>query len=236
MMAPGVWALSLTAASIGVVHTLSGPDHYVPLVALSRASRWRTARAMGVTLVAGMSHLGGSLLLGLLGVALGVAVHKLQIVESWRGNVAAFALIAFGIVYTAWGIRRGILGRTHEHSHVHADGTVHVHSHNHLDKHLHAHASQGKLALWGLLAIFALGSCEPLIPILMYPAARKSVTGLLTVVLLYSLATIAAMMTGVLVGLYGSRAFRFPRLERFSHALAGSAMTLCGIAIVAFGL
>ena len=29
-----------TAASIGFVHTLLGPDHYLPFVAMSRAGGW----------------------------------------------------------------------------------------------------------------------------------------------------------------------------------------------------
>ncbi len=42
-----------------------------------------------ITLLCGLGHIGSSVVLGLIGVALGLAVNKLEIVESVRGNLAA---------------------------------------------------------------------------------------------------------------------------------------------------
>ena len=41
--------LILTAASIGFVHTLLGPDHYLPFVAMGQPARWSTRRTLWIT-------------------------------------------------------------------------------------------------------------------------------------------------------------------------------------------
>ena len=42
--------LVLTAASIGFVHTLLGPDHYLPFVAMGAARRWSTRKTLWITI------------------------------------------------------------------------------------------------------------------------------------------------------------------------------------------
>jgi hypothetical protein len=43
------WSLLLGAAAIALTHTVLGPDHYLPFVALARARRWSVARTATVT-------------------------------------------------------------------------------------------------------------------------------------------------------------------------------------------
>jgi nickel/cobalt exporter len=56
-------ALLATAAVTAVVHTLAGPDHYLPLLAAARAQRWRPRTALAVTALMGLVHCGASALL-----------------------------------------------------------------------------------------------------------------------------------------------------------------------------
>src|ERR1043166_7103340 len=133
--------LTLTAMSIAFFHTVLGPDHYVPFVAMSRAGRWSPAKTTIVTLLCGIGHVGSSAVLGVLGVGLGVAVFKLKIIEAFRGDVAGWLLLAFGIVYFAWGIRAAFRNRPHTHWHAHDGGVVHQHVHVHHDEHLHIHSA-----------------------------------------------------------------------------------------------
>ena len=70
-MTPEIIALMAAAASIAFVHTLLGPDHYLPFVALARGRGWSLRRALGVTLFCGSGHIVGSVLLGFLGLYLG---------------------------------------------------------------------------------------------------------------------------------------------------------------------
>jgi hypothetical protein len=86
--------LLLTAVSIGALHTLLGPDHYIPFVAMAKAGRWSVPKTAAVTAACGVGHVAGSILLGFIGVAFGVAVARLEWIESVRGNIAGWLLIA----------------------------------------------------------------------------------------------------------------------------------------------
>src|SRR5512136_1371676 len=96
-----------TAASLGLIHTILGPDHYVPFIVIGRARRWTLLKTLWVTFLAGLGHILSSVVLGLAGIALGIAVFKLEAIESFRGDIAAWLLIAFGLFYGVWGFRRG---------------------------------------------------------------------------------------------------------------------------------
>lgn len=230
--------LSITAASIGFIHTVIGPDHYLPFIVMSRAHKWPFSKTMLVTFLCGIGHIGSSVLLGFAGVALGITVTKLEALESFRGNIAAWALIAFGLIYTIWGLRRAFRNKPHEHEHAHSGETNHVHVHAHADEHLHIHAEEKKPSLtpWILFTIFVFGPCEPLIPILMYPAAKHSLSGVFLVSGIFGAVTVSTMLGIVGVTYFGVNFLPLKSLERFSHALAGAAIFLCGIAIQFLGL
>jgi sulfite exporter TauE/SafE len=229
-------ALASLAAALGIGHTLAGPDHYVPFLAMSRARDWSYARTMVVAGLCGVGHVLSSILLGGIGLLIGLAVGGLEWVEGIRGDVAGWLLLGFGLAYTAWGIRCAIRNRPHTHIHDHGDGTRHSHTHSHHGDHSHVHAEpRKKLTPWVLFIIFVFGPCEPLIPLLMYPAAAHGAWAALWVALVFGACTLATMLLVVTAGYYGLRMVRLPWLERYGHALAGLALVACGLAI-RFGL
>ncbi len=229
--------LAGTAAALGFVHTILGPDHYLPFIVLSKARQWSSAKTVMITVLCGIGHVLSSVVLGFIGIALGIAVFKLEAVESFRGELAAWLLIAFGFTYFIWGLRRAIRHRTHEHSHVHESGEPHLHPHKHLGDHSHPHRSElGSLTPWVLFTIFVFGPCEPLIPLVMYPAARNDMTSVAMVAAIFGLTTIATMLSVVLASFYGLSRLPLRRLEKYSHALAGLAIFLSGGAIKFLGL
>ena len=63
--------LSVTAASIALIHTLLGPDHYLPFIVMARARRWSMRKTACVTLLCGAGHVLSSVLLGGVGIAAG---------------------------------------------------------------------------------------------------------------------------------------------------------------------
>ena len=237
-MSQELTVLAVTAASIGLLHTLLGPDHYLPFIVMARAREWSATKTMWITLLCGIGHIGSSVLLGMIGIALGIAVTKLELFESVRGNLAAWLLIGFGLVYFIWGLRRALRNRPHEHRHTHADGVTHAHLHVHAKEHLHAHEKEGAPSLtpWVLFTIFVLGPCEPLIPLLMYPAAKSSPMGVVLVTSIFGGVTIATMLGIVMVSRLGINLLPTARLERYVHALAGATVCLCGVAIQFLGL
>ena len=225
--------LTATAASVGLIHTLIGPDHYLPFIVLAKARKWSVVRTGWVTLLCGLGHIASSVVLGLVGIGLGLTVAKLELTESHRGEIAAWLLTAFGLVYLIWGLRRAIRNKAHTHVHAHASELVHSHEHAHAKDHAHPHTAHGKgnVTPWVLFTIFVFGPCEPLIPILMYPAAAESLWAVVLVAAVFGAVTIATMMSVVLISTFVINLLPTGRLERYSHALAGAAIFLCGVAI-----
>jgi nickel/cobalt transporter (NicO) family protein len=229
--------LSVTAISLGFFHTLLGPDHYLPFIVLSQAKNWSLRKTMWVTFLCGLGHVLSSVILGLLGIAVGISVTRLVNVESFRGNIAAWLFIAFGLVYMIISIRNLLRKKKHTHSHLHFDGEKHEHEHNHLSEHTHIHQNDVfKTTPWILFLIFVFGPCEPLIPILMYPAAQNNIAGSVLVSLLFSAVTIATMMSIVLAFKMGLSKINLKPLEKYSHLIAGAMIFFSGIAIQFLGL
>lgn len=230
--------LVAASASIGFLHTLFGPDHYLPFIAMSRAGRWSLRKTALVTVLCGIGHVLSSTLLGVLGITLGFAVSKLEAVESFRGDIAAWALTSFGLIYFVWGMRRALRHKSHEHLHAHKEDSSHIHTHNHTKEHIHVHEEKNTKSItpWVLFTIFVLGPCEPLIPILMYPAAKGSLTGLLVVTSIFGVITILTMLSIVLVSAFGVNLIPVARLEKYTHGIAGAIISFCGISILFFGL
>ena len=46
-----LWALSLTAISISSIHTMSGPDHYLPFIVLSKSRKWSAFKTYMLTII-----------------------------------------------------------------------------------------------------------------------------------------------------------------------------------------
>ncbi|MCJ7692199.1 MAG: sulfite exporter TauE/SafE family protein [Sedimentisphaerales bacterium] len=230
-------ALLITAASIGFFHTLLGPDHYLPFIMMSWARKWSILKTSVITFLCGVGHIASSVVLGFIGVSLGLAVRSLEVVESNRGDVAAWLLIGFGLAYFVWGVRRAWRNKPHTHTHLHIDNE-HTHEHGHAEEHVHMHEKASVLSItpWALFVIFVFGPCEPLIPILMYPAAKNSMFDVVLVTIVFGSVTIATMMAVVLLSIAGVSFTRLARLQRYSHAVAGATICLCGLAIVFLGL
>ena len=231
-------ALVITAASIGFLHTVLGPDHYLPFIMMSWARKWSRVKTTFITFLCGLGHIASSVVLGLIGVSMGLAVKKLELIESARGNLAAWLLIAFGLAYLVWGLRRAYRNQPHMHTHVHTGQTAHTHRHSHHQKHSHVHNGKNTSSItpWTLFVIFIFGPCEPLIPILMYPAAKNGLFSVLLVALVFGIATIATMLGVVLLASTGVNFLPLAKVQRFAHVIAGATIFLCGLAIQFMGL
>ncbi|OFX17607.1 MAG: hypothetical protein A2Z18_10330 [Armatimonadetes bacterium RBG_16_58_9] len=225
-----------TAAALGFLHTLVGPDHYLPFIMLGRANRWSSRKLAAVTILCGVGHVLSSVALGLVGIAVGIALKRLELIESVRGEIASYALVGFGLVYMVWGIRRARKNRPHEHTHIHEAGEPHEHTHTHHASHAHVHRVQAANSLWWLFVIFVLGPCEPLIPLLMFPAAVSGWSGIALVSGVFGTATVTTMTTIVLLGHRGLMLYRSNWAERHVHALAGGAIAASGVAVKFLGL
>jgi len=227
--------LTLTgfAALTGFLHTLTGPDHYLPFIFLSKARKWSMFKTIWVTIVCGLGHVGSSIALGAVGIATGIAIDKLTHTEELRGGIVAWFFLAFGLIYMLWGIYKARKNKAHKHLHVHDDGHIHEHEHHHESEHRHEHGK--KLTFWVLFMIFVLGPCEPLIPFMMQPAAEGNIAGIIQIAGIFSLTTLATMLAIVILTLKGFEFLPMKKLEKYMHAIAGGVILICGVGMVFLG-
>jgi sulfite exporter TauE/SafE len=229
--------LALSAAAIAFFHTLLGPDHYLPFIAMARARGWSLARTATITALCGAGHVLSSVLLGAVGIALGLAASFFEPLDEIRGSLAAWAFMSFGLVYLAWGLRRARKNAPHSHAHPHLGGSVHDHGHTHGGGHVHVHEDGARSLTPGVVfVIFVLGPCEPMIPVVMYPAVKGSYSTLVAVTAIFGAVTITSMLAVVLGASLGLKSIPLRSWDRYSHALAGATLFLCGAAMQFFGL
>ena len=207
-------SLILLAASIGFFHTLFGLDHYVPFIAMSKANKWSLTKTALVTLICGTVHVLSSVFIGIFGIWFGLNVLKLEAIESFRGRFASWLLILFGIIYFIWAIRELIKDKT-----------------NYKESIL-----SNKKLFWTLFIIFILGPCEPLIPILMFPALINSFTLAVVVTLVFYIVTISTMLGIVMAASYGLNLISFKGINRFVHVIASTTICFCGLTIKFLGI
>ncbi len=196
--------LTLAAFTVALVHTAAGPDHYLPFVMLSRARAWSRSRTAAITTLCGLGHVGTSLLIGLLGAGMGIAAGSIEGIESQRATWAAWALIAFGLGYAVWGLRR----------------------------HQHSHDVKLSATSWGLFVIFALGPCEPLIPLMFLAGGQGGwlLAGLVAAV--FAGTTLITMLTITLLGRAGFERLHLDSAQRWLHPISGCVIAASGVAMV----
>jgi len=232
-----MYVLIMSAATLGVIHTLLGPDHYLPFIVLSKARNWSRTRTLWITFISGVGHVTGSVVLGLIGIAMGISLSRLEAIEASRGSVVGWMLIAFGILYSAYGLykyfRKG--------AHVHLPAFLRPKSIRHRDLHLaegdlEKDDQAGRLTPWILFLIFVFGPCEVLIPMLVYPAAEMSGLGVFLVALVFGISTVGTMLLVVYLGYRGFSFVRFKGKEYQIHLFAGLIILLAGVGMQFLGL
>ncbi len=221
--------LSLTAASLGFIHTALGPDHYLPFIVLSKARKWSIAKTMRITFISGVGHVGGSVIIGLVGIALGISLSKLTFIEESRGEIVAYLLIAFGLAYTIYGFMKFLKNGGHHHlPNFLIPKSIREIKHQ-VSHGLEQKVDDTKLTPWILFIIFVFGPCEVLIPMLFIPAVQNSSVGIASVAILFGVATISTMMFIVYLGHIGSSFLKFKSKEKYLHLAAGMVILLAGM-------
>jgi threonine/homoserine/homoserine lactone efflux protein len=229
------FSLMLAAASVAWIHTVLGPDHYLPFIMLARARGWGSPKAAAITAICGLGHVVASLVLASGGLFLGLALGRIERLEQVRGSLAAWALVAFGLAYAIWGSRRALRRIAGLEPHVH-EGHLHLHTHGDRP---HRHPPRTRRidpGFWSLFVIFVLGPCEPLIPLFVLPASRGRWDWAMAAAVVFGVVTVGTMVGVTLLGLRGVESLRWRWLERWSHALSGCVIAASGLAILVLGL
>lgn len=214
-------ALWLTAFLTAVIHTITGPDHYLPFISIAKSRGYSLKKTLLWTFICGLGHIGSALVIALGFVYLSHLMTDTRFawIEDNRSDLAAYALIGLGGAYLLWALRHRWL---HKHHQAHHHGFI---------MHGDAQIQDKNITVWVMFIIFVLGPCEALLPVL----TASSVLGIPAVVtstVIFSVATILTMMAAVTLGYLGLKALRFQKLEAYAHELAGATIMVCGIAIL----
>jgi len=207
--------LTISAISVAFFHALA-PDHWMPFVAMAKGSRWPMKKLVWISTLAGIGHVTTSLLLGLLGLWAGLALHRMKGTEVWRENAGIWLLIGFGVAYALWGFKHA----QHHHPHISVEEAVKTYA---------------KRRVWMLVAIIAFGPCEPLIP-LMFLAANKGIPTVLAISLVFSVVTVAMVVGQSCLSYSGVRLIKAPWMDQYAHAMAGVAIVVTAIAVMVIGI
>jgi hypothetical protein len=229
-MPPDLQLLLFAAIAISFLHTVSGPDHYLPFIALSKAKAWPMRKTIMWTIVCGCGHVWSSVLLAFVGAAIGWSISSVKWLESVRGGIAGWALIVFGLVYGTWGLVKLMRNNSHTHFDYADDGEVFVYRHRHGEA--VPPGERHAVTPWVMFIIFVLGPCEPMIPLLYFPAAKAAWWSMLILIAVYTVFTIVTMVAMVIFGCYGVGFFKTARLEKYVHALGGGTLLICGAGMV----
>ncbi len=207
--------LLVSTASIAFLHALA-PDHWLPFIMIGRAQKWSIRKLIFVTFIAGIGHVGSSVLIGLIGLFIGMELSKLEGLEALRGEVGLWLLIGFGVAYALWGLKHA----RHPHKHEIVDEKI-------LNKKV--------VTVWTLFAVFVLGPCEPLIP-LFFISLKFQIAGIIGVIVVFSVMTWIMMIAQAVIGYLGIQLVKFGTLERYSHTIAGIVIALTGVFILVSGV
>ncbi len=219
-------SIILIIISLTCLHICTGPDHYLPFIALAKSRNWGVAKTILWTSLCGIGHIASSVIISAIVMALGWGLSKISWLDRIRGNLAGVALLLLGLCYMVWGFWQVKQNKAHKHFEATEDGNIYVFEHRHgnaiapIQKHL--------VTPWVMFIIFALAPNEPMIPLLSVLGIGGNMWLVVGFITVYVVATIAVMLLMVLLGFYGLSFFKADWLEKYMQPISGLTLLLCG--------
>lgn len=201
---PLIAPILLTATTAAFLHAAL-PTHWLPFVLVGRGQGWGLKKTLHAATLAGLAHVGVTVLVGLVVVGVGLTLE-----HAFEGvlKFASSALLAvLGVYYLASGPHRhgaGVEGRRF--------------------------ASDGA-ALAGLIGALALYPSEAYLPIYL-SAASFGWTLFLVLSVVLLVATLVGMAVFVSLAAAGARRLKLERFERFERAILGLALLGLSVALL----
>ncbi|MBR2140926.1 MAG: hypothetical protein IJ853_01045 [Rickettsiales bacterium] len=215
----GLLTATISTASI---HTITGPDHYLPFIAIAKSKNYSIKKTLIWTFVCGIGHICSALLLaiGFIYFSNLLSRTKFEWLENNRSVLASYLLFGLGVVYMIWALI---------HNYLHKKGIEHKHHHI-----LPQDEENKNIFIWIMFIIFVLGPCEALLPILTAASVMGPSVIFITTIT-FSIVTIVSMLLMVFIGLKSIDGLKMKFFEKYSHEIAAGTIMVCGLAIM-FGL
>ena len=187
---------------LSVLHALI-PNHWLPVLAISRKENWTISQTTSVTFISGLSHALSTVLIGIVIGVLGVTLAKN--IESFTHLVAPIILIGLGFFY---------IYQHHRHKHFH----------------LHPHTkplSRNKVIIGLVVAMFFSPCFEIEAYFLLAGAHGWEQVALLAVI--YTVVTVTGMVVWIRIAYKGLFKLNWHSLEHNAGIITGLTLILTGI-------
>lgn len=226
-------ALLAAAAGVGFGHAVL-PDHWVPLSVIARTQRYPLRRVLRLSTLAGVAHVGFSLVLG--AVVIGIGLQFRTAVQSREDAIVGGLLIATGALFVAL----ELLGRGHRHAHDHNHSHDHDHDHPHEHDHPHTH-EHGSVATKTRPATRLLAFAVPfgaaaspdltILPVFL-AASAVGIAASVGTLLVFSLVTLGSIVGLTVLGAALGYQLRGARVDRSANVITASVLAIIGALVV----
>ncbi len=203
-----MWDILIGAFVVSTIHALM-PDHWIPLVLISKAEGWSQGETLWISALVTLPHMISTILLGMAVGLIGLQLSTAYELIMERLTPTAFILIG------GYYILRGLRGKGHHH---HGDHEVYEGLKN-----------KSKKAIISFLATTLFFS--PCVPIGSYflVASPAGATGLIAVSAIYLAVTLIVMMAMIYLGRKGVDRVRWNFLEHNENLITGAILVILGL-------
>jgi hypothetical protein len=204
-----MWQIILGSLILGLIHPLF-PNHWIPLIAISKTEKWSTKETVFATLITGFSHTLSTILIGIFVGFIGI---KLTESYSFITRIAAPVILLFiGIIYVILDFKSA------HHHHHHFDIN---------DQKLNSKKSKTAIIISLCIGMFLSPCIE--IEAFYFQAATKGWLGILIVSLIYLTLTLTIMVGLVYYGLKGVNKFNLHFLDHHEKLVTGVILIALGL-------
>lgn len=200
-----MWQLFIGSLALSVIHALI-PNHWIPLIAIAKAEKWKMRESMMATFITAFFHLLSTILIGILVGFLGITIFEHY--EHISHVVAPIVLVSLGLIYLIIDYR--------------AKGHHHHHEIKLADK-------KSKTAIITTLAISMFFSPCIELEAYYFQAAQFGAMGIFTVSMVYLVVTLSLIMGLVYLGLKGMNKLSSQMLENHAKRITGITLIILGV-------
>lgn len=180
------------------------PNHWLPVLAISKKEKWNLSETTRVTMIAGLAHAASTVVIGILLALIGAKLAV--IVESFTSFVAPALLVALGIFYI------------YQHSRHH-----HFHMHGHPEQ-----ATNKKRLILSLASAMFFSPCFEIEAYFLVAGAEELwLVALLAA--LYTVVTVSGMIVWIRLAHSGLLKMNWHSLEHNAGIITGVTLMLSGI-------